>query len=272
LVLKKIQTLQTKESLYSIFLLQLGESKKINAIETSSMSLLKNNLNLIDKNFRNDLGYATKFLKILKSQYNLSYIFKSMKSIGVIQKYIPELNEVIGQMQFDLFHAYTVDEHTFKVVRNMRQMHVHYAEEFKLEYELINKLPKIEILYLAGLFHDLGKGKGGDHSKIGAETSLDFAKKIGLSKADADLISWLVLNHLEMSSISQKKDISDPDTIRAFTEHVINIERLDYLYLLTINDIRATNPALWNGWKHGLLRDLFLLTRSQLNKEPVKDD
>jgi [protein-PII] uridylyltransferase len=258
-----------RELIFNIFI-AIGESKKINAIETSSMSLLKNNLNLIDKNFRNDLGYATKFLKILKSQYNLSYIFKSMKSIGVIQKYIPELNEVIGQMQFDLFHAYTVDEHTFKVVRNMRQMHVHYAEEFKLEYELINKLPKIEILYLAGLFHDLGKGKGGDHSKIGAETSLDFAKKIGLSKADADLISWLVLNHLEMSSISQKKDISDPDTIRAFTEHVINIERLDYLYLLTINDIRATNPALWNGWKHGLLRDLFLLTRSQLNKEPVK--
>jgi [protein-PII] uridylyltransferase len=258
-----------RELIFNIFI-AIGESKKINAIETSSMSLLKNNLNLIDKNFRNDLGYATKFLKILKSQYNLSYIFKSMKSIGVIQKYIPELNEVIGQMQFDLFHAYTVDEHTFKVVRNMRQMHVRYAEEFKLEYELINKLPKIEILYLAGLFHDLGKGKGGDHSKIGAETSLDFAKKIGLSKADADLISWLVLNHLEMSSISQKKDISDPDTIRAFTEHVINIERLDYLYLLTINDIRATNPALWNGWKHGLLRDLFLLTRSQLNKEPVK--
>jgi [protein-PII] uridylyltransferase len=173
-------------------------------------------------------------------------------------------------MQFDLFHVYTVDEHTFKVVRNMRQMHIHYSEEFKLEHELINKLPKIEILYLAGLFHDLGKGKGGDHSKIGAKTSLQFAKKIGLSRADADLISWLVLNHLEMSSISQKKDISDPDTINTFSELVITTERLDYLYLLTINDIRATNPALWNGWKHGLLRDLFLLTRSKLNKEPIK--
>jgi [protein-PII] uridylyltransferase len=266
---KNTNLVNQRELIFNIFI-EIGENKKISAIETSSMSLLKNNLNLIDANFRNHQGYATKFLKILKSQYNLSYIFKSMKSIGVIQKYIPELDEVIGQMQFDLFHVYTVDEHTFKVVRNMRQMHIHYQEEFKLEYELINKLPKLEILYLAGLFHDLGKGKGGDHSKIGAKTSLDFAKKIGLSKADADLISWLVLNHLEMSSISQKKDISDPDTIRAFAEHVINIERLDYLYLLTINDIRATNPALWNGWKHGLLRDLFLLTRSQLNKEPVK--
>ena len=234
------------------------------------MSLLKNNLNLIDAEFRNDLKYSSKFLEILKSQYNLSSILKSMKSIGIIQKYIPEFEEVVGQMQFDLFHVYTVDEHTFKVVRNMRQMHIHYAEEFKLEHELINKLPKIEILYLAGLFHDLGKGKGGDHSKIGAKTSLQFAKKIGLSRADADLISWLVLNHLEMSSISQKKDISDPDTINTFAELVITTERLDYLYLLTINDIRATNPALWNGWKHGLLRDLFLLTRSKLNKEPLK--
>ena len=193
-----------------------------------------------------------------------------MKNIGIIQKYIPEFGEVMGQMQFDLFHVYTVDEHTFKVVRNMRQMKINYKEEFKLEFELINRIPKIEILYLAGLFHDLGKGKGGDHSKIGAKTSFDFAKKIGLSKADADLISWLVLHHLDMSSISQKKDISDEQTINEFSKTVNSTEKLDYLYLLTVNDIRATNPALWNGWKHGLLRDLFLLTRSKLNKEPVK--
>jgi [protein-PII] uridylyltransferase len=173
-------------------------------------------------------------------------------------------------MQFDLFHVYTVDEHTFKVVRNMRQMLIEYDDEFKLEHELLNKLPKVEILYLAGLFHDLGKGKGGDHSQIGAETSYKFAKKIGLSVADADLISWLVLNHLQMSSISQKKDISDPKTIETFADMVLNTERLDYLYLLTVNDVRATNPSLWNGWKHGLLRDLFLLTRSKLNKEPIK--
>ena len=173
-------------------------------------------------------------------------------------------------MQFDLFHVYTVDEHTFRVIKNMRRMQIHFDNEFKLEHELINRLPKIEILYLAGLFHDLGKGKGGNHSEIGAATSLSFAKKIGLSLGDADLISWLVLNHLQMSSISQKKDISDSQTINSFAELVIDTERLDYLYLLTINDIRATNPALWNGWKHGLLRDLFLLTRSKLNKESIK--
>src|SRR6056300_760552 len=265
----KINLSNRKDLIFGIYNF-IGSNKKINTIDTNTVSLLKNNLKLINKKFKEDQIYANQFLEIFRSKYNLSSILKSMKAIGIIQKYVDEFNEVIGQMQFDLFHVYTVDEHTFKVVRNMRQMHIHYAEEFKLEHELINKLPKIEILYLAGLFHDLGKGKGGDHSKIGAKTSLQFAKKIGLSRADADLISWLVLNHLEMSSISQKKDISDPDTINTFSELVITTERLDYLYLLTINDIRATNPALWNGWKHGLLRDLFLLTRSKLNKEPIK--
>ena len=193
-----------------------------------------------------------------------------MKALGILQRYIPEFDNVIGQMQFDLFHVYTVDEHTFKVVRNMRQMKLNKHSGFELEYELINKLPKIEILYIAGLFHDLGKGKGGNHSEIGAKISYRFAKRLGMSNTDAGLISWLVEKHLIMSSISQKKDIADPNTINEFAKDVEQNEKLDYLYLLTINDIRATNPALWNGWKHQLLRDLYLLTRSKINKEPLR--
>ena len=258
-----------KDLILDIFI-TIGNHKKITGIDTSTISMLKKHLNLINSDYKKNPIYANQFLEIFRSKYSLSSILKLMKNIGIIQKYIPEFGEVMGQMQFDLFHVYTVDEHTFKVVRNMRQMKINYKEEFKLEFELINRIPKIEILYLAGLFHDLGKGKGGDHSKIGAKTSFDFAKKIGLSKADADLISWLVLHHLDMSSISQKKDISDEQTIDEFSKTVNSTEKLDYLYLLTVNDIRATNPALWNGWKHGLLRDLFLLTRSKLNKEPVK--
>ena len=261
--------LKRKDLFFKLFI-TMGQFKNIDAIDTSTMSTIKENIGLIDDEFKNDQYYASQFLAILKSKYNLSSILNSMKNLGILQKYIKEFEEVIGQMQFDLFHVYTVDEHTFKVIKNMRRMQIHFDNEFKLEHELINRLPKIEILYLAGLFHDLGKGKGGDHSKIGASTSLSFAKRIGLSLADADLISWLVLNHLQMSSISQKKDISDPSTINSFANLVTNTERLDYLYLLTINDIRATNPALWNGWKHGLLRELFLSTRSKLNKEPIK--
>ena len=265
----KINLSDRKDLIFGIYN-YIGSSKKVNAIDTNTVSLLKNNLDLINNKFKEDRVYANQFLEIFRSKYNLSSILKSMKAIGIIQRYVDEFNKVIGQMQFDLFHVYTVDEHTFKVVRNMRQMKIHFKNEFKLEHELINRLPKIEILYLAGLFHDLGKGKGGDHSKIGAEISYNFAKKIGLSKADADLISWLVLHHLEMSSISQKKDISDMGTIEEFASLAKTTERLDYLYLLTVNDIRATNPALWNGWKHQLLRDLFILTRSKINKEPVQ--
>ena len=266
----KGDNLSGREGLIFGIFIAIGKNKKITSIDTPTIALLKDNISLVDDYFRDSNYFSSQFLEILKSKYNLSSILKSMKNLGIIQAYIKEFGEVVGQMQFDLFHVYTVDEHTFKVVRNMRQMQIHYQDEFKLEHELLNKLPKVEILYLAGLFHDLGKGKGGNHSEIGAKTSLIFAKKIGLSVADADLISWLVLNHLQMSSISQKKDISDPDTIRSFANIVLNTERLDYLYLLTVNDIKATNPALWNGWKHGLLRDLFLSTRSKLNKEPVK--
>ena len=255
--------------IFQIFI-EVGKNKSITNIDTNTIYLLKKNLKLIDKKFRKNKDRARQFLEILKSKYNLSSILYSMKKIGILQKYIPEFAEVVGQMQFDLFHVYTVDEHTFKVVKSMRQMKIFEDKDFQLENELINKLPKIEILYIAGLFHDLGKGQNGDHSHIGAKTSYKFAKRLGMSDTDAYLISWLVEKHLIMSSISQKKDISDKKTIEDFASEIKVVERLDYLYLLTINDIKSTNPKLWNGWKHQLLRDLYILTRSKLNKEPEK--
>ena len=266
--LKEVDLKKNKHLIFQIFI-KLGQRKDITNIDTKTSKILRENIFLIDKDFKNDINYSKQFLEILRSPYNLSSILKKMKRLGIIQAYIKEFEEVIGQMQFDLFHVYTVDEHTFKVVRNMRQMKINHIDDgFEIETELINRLPKIEILYLAGLFHDLGKGKGGNHSEIGAKTSYKFAKKIGMSMHDSELVSWLVLNHLEMSSISQRKDIYDPATIKDFANICGNIERLNYLYLLTINDIRATNPTIWNGWKHGLLRSLFFNTRSKLNKEP----
>ena len=267
--INNISLSNNKNLIFEIFI-EIGKSKITNSIDTETKSLIKKNAKLIDKDFRRNEVYANQFLNILKSKYNLSSILRTMKALGILQRYIPEFDNVIGQMQFDLFHVYTVDEHTFKVVRNMRQMKLNKHSGFELEYELINKLPKIEILYIAGLFHDLGKGKGGNHSEIGAKISYRFAKRLGMSNTDAGLISWLVEKHLIMSSISQKKDIADPNTINEFAKDVEQNEKLDYLYLLTINDIRATNPALWNGWKHQLLRDLYLLTRSKINKEPLR--
>ena len=266
--IRNIDIKKNKDLIFQIFI-EIGKNKNINLIDTSTKSLLKKHINLIDEKFRKQKIYSKQFLEILRSKYNLSSILKTMKNLGVLQAYITEFANVVGQMQFDLFHIYTVDEHTFKVVRNMRQMKLFKQKGFELEYELINKIPKIEILYLAGIFHDLGKGKGGDHSDIGAKTSYDFAIRIGMSETDAGLISWLVKKHLIMSSISQKKDIGEEETIIEFAKQVEQSEKLDYLYLLTINDIRATNPALWNGWKHQLLKDLYILTRSKINKEPL---
>ena len=266
--IRNIDIKKNKDLIFQIFI-EIGKNKNINLIDTPTKSLIKKNINLIDEKFIKQKIYSKQFLEILRSKYNLSSILKTMKNLGVLQAYIPEFANVVGQMQFDLFHIYTVDEHTFKVVRNMRQMKLFKQKGFELEYELINKIPKIEILYLAGIFHDLGKGKGGDHSDIGAKTSYDFAIRIGMSETDAGLISWLVKKHLIMSSISQKKDIGEEETIIEFAKQVEQSEKLDYLYLLTINDIRATNPALWNGWKHQLLKDLYILTRSKINKEPL---
>ena len=266
--IRNIDIKKNKDLIFQIFI-EIGNNKNINLIDTPTKSLIKKHINLIDEKFRKQKIYSKQFLEILRSKYNLSSILKTMKNLGVLQAYIPEFADVVGQMQFDLFHIYTVDEHTFKVVRNMRQMKLFKQKGFELEYELINKIPKIEILYLAGIFHDLGKGKGGDHSDIGAKISYDFAIRIGMSETDAGLISWLVKEHLIMSSISQKKDIGEAETIIEFAKQVEQSEKLDYLYLLTINDIRATNPALWNGWKHQLLKDLYILTRSKINKEPL---
>jgi [protein-PII] uridylyltransferase len=145
-------------------------------------------------------------------------------------------------------------------------------QSMQIEHELINKLPKIELLYLAGIFHDLGKGKGGDHSEIGEKIVERFCKRLNFSIHDTELLRWLVKNHLIMSSISQKTDVHDPETIINFTKNVNTIEKLNYIYMLTINDIRGTNPTLWNSWKHDLLKQLFMSSRRKLNLEEAQSN
>ena len=249
-------------------LIQVGKLKKINGLDFKSIKKIQKSLPKIDSSFFLLPAAGAQFLQILKSTTNLSTILKKLKQLGLMKLLIPEFGEIEGQMQFDMFHVYTVDEHTFKVVRNMRQMQIGKIDSsMKIEHELINKLPKIELLYLAGIFHDLGKGKGGDHSEIGEKIVEKFCKRLNFSIHDTELLSWLVKNHLIMSSISQKTDVHDPETIANFTKNVNTIEKLNYIYMLTINDIRGTNPTLWNSWKHDLLKQLFLASRRKLNLE-----
>ena len=248
--------------------LQIGRLKNINGLDCLSIQKIRTALPKVGTKFFLTIETGNQFLEILKSQTSLSTILKKLKQLGVLRLLIPEFGDIEGQMQFDMFHVYTVDEHTLKVVRNMRQMQIGKIDEsMRIEQELINKLPKIELLYLAGIFHDLGKGKGGDHSEIGARIVAKFCKRLSFSLHDTELLKWLVQNHLVMSSISQKTDIHDPETIQQFTKIVDNLEKLNYIYILTVNDIRGTNPTLWNSWKHDLLKELFLSSRKKLNRE-----
>jgi [protein-PII] uridylyltransferase len=185
----------------------------------------------------------------------------------VLGRYLPEFGQVIGQMQHDLFHIYTVDAHTMMVIRNMRRFHYRSSEEhFPVACHCVRNLPKVELLYIAGLYHDVGKGRGGNHSELGAVDAIAFCRRHNLTDEDTQLVSWLVTQHLLMSSVAQRKDIYDPDVILEFATEVKSERRLDYLYALTVADINATNPTLWNNWRATLLRQLFGETRRALRR------
>lgn len=190
---------------------------------------------------------------------------------GVLSAYLPAWRDIEGQMQFDLFHAYTVDEHTHRLLLNIdRFSQPEQKDEFPLGSVLINQLPKKGLLVLAAIFHDIAKGRGGDHSKLGAIDALEFCKSHGLNNHDGRLVSWLVENHLVMSVTAQRRDISDPDVVAEFADKVRDAVHLSYLYCLTVADICATNEKTWNSWKGSLLRDLYFSTQRVLARGKEK--
>ena len=196
-----------------------------------------------------------------------------MNLYGVLGHYVPAFGLIEGRMQYDLFHAFTVDEHTLFVVSNLRRLALtRFNHEFPEDSQKMQAIESPEILYIAGLFHDIAKGRGGDHSIIGAEEAEVFCLDHGLTNYDSKVVSWLVMNHLVFSLTAQKKDIYDPNVIRDLALLIGDELRLDYLYLLTVCDVRATNPTLWNSWKKRLFDDLYLLTKKALREgleEPI---
>lgn len=252
---------ENPSALLEIFYI-IANRQDIDKVRASTIRLIQEHSHLIDDEYRFDPRNNRIFMNFLRSPYNIFSQLKRMKRYGILGRYIPAFGEVIGQSQFDLFHIYTVDAHTLLVIKNMRRFRLKSQQQkFPLAHDIVHQLPKIELLYLAGLFHDIAKGRGGDHSKLGAEDCRNFCIQHGLSRADTDLLIWLVQNHLFMSMTAQKKDISDPEVIQKFAEFVADEIRLDYLFALTVADICATNPELWNSWRATLMRELYQETK-----------
>ncbi|MHA7817088.1 MAG: [protein-PII] uridylyltransferase [Pseudohaliea sp.] len=253
-------------ALLEVFLLA-GSNPAVKGIAAPTIRLIREHRHLVDDDFRADPANKALFLDILRCPHRMTRQLRRMSRYGILGKYLPAFGRIVGQMQHDLFHTYTVDAHTLQVVENMRRfLRPESDERFPVTGRVARRLPKLELLYIAGLYHDIGKGRGGDHSELGAVDAEVFCRDHGLSRRDTELVSWLVRNHLLMSAVSQRKDISDPDVIQQFARHVGTQERLDYLFTLTVADITGTNPTLWNAWRGSLLRQLYAETKRALRR------
>ena len=253
-------------ALLELFLL-LQQHPDLKGVSAFTIGAVKRNLHLIDDEFRQNPRNQRLFLDILRAPEGVTHELRRMNVYGVLGRYIPAFGRIVGRMQYDLFHAYTVDEHTLFVVSNLRRFALsRFDHEFPHCSEIMQSLEKPEIAYLAGLFHDIAKGRGGDHSTLGAVDAEAFCIEHGLTKYEARTVSWLVLNHLIFSTTAQKKDLGDPDVINAFASQVGDPLHLDYLYVLTVADVRGTDPKLWNSWKAQLFRDLYELTKRALRR------
>ncbi|MDQ5767304.1 [protein-PII] uridylyltransferase [Thiothrix subterranea] len=256
-------------ALLEIFLL-LQMIPGVTGLTPDTTRLIRHNLHRIDASFRQQARHRQLFVQILRQPKGITFVMRLMNRYGILAAYIPAFANIVGRMQYDLFHMYTVDEHTLFVVRNIRRYSTALgAQELPLCAEVFKTLRDPEILYLAGLFHDIAKGRKGDHSVLGATDAYDFCREHGLNLHDASLVSWLVRHHLLMSMTAQRKDISDPAVIHEFAGIVASQSRLDCLFLLTIADIRGTNPKLWNSWKQSLLHELYHSTRRLLSNRTL---
>jgi len=260
-------------ALIEIFLL-LQQNPKITGIRAETLRLIRRDRRLVDEGLRDDVRARALFLEMFREGRGLTRNLRRMNRYGVLGRYLPAFGQVIGHMQYDLFHTLTVDEHTLYVVRNLRRFAMaEFREELPFAGEVMERIEKKELLYLGGMFHDIAKGRGGDHSEIGAADAEKFCLDHGLSHDDAELVAWLVRNHLLMSLTAQKQDVSDPTVVTAFAKRIGDRRRLDYLFLLTCADIRATNPALWNSWRESLLSELYGSTARALERglhDPIR--
>ena len=264
---------ESPTAIFELFLL-LQEHSNLEGPSNGLIQLLLENLHLIDKKFRESEEIGNLFIEILNHPKSNVREIRRMAHLGVLGRYWPSFHAVTGRMQFDLYHIYTVEEHTLHVLENACKFSRPVNDDENSTYhDIFIQTPKALPLYLAALFHDIAKGRGGDHSTLGGEEARQFCLKLNLSEYDANLVAWLVKNHLVMSKTAQHQDLDDPDVVKIFAENIGNLTRLNYLYLLTIADICGTNPKLWNNWRSHLLSKLYQDTSKHLRRgldSPIK--
>ncbi|MCY3883549.1 MAG: [protein-PII] uridylyltransferase [Gammaproteobacteria bacterium] len=259
-------------ALMEIFVV-MANHKEITGVRASTIRLIRKSLHLVNEDFRKNPEIGQLFLNLLRSPYTVASHLTRMRRYGILGRYIPAFGRVIGQMQHDLFHIYTVDAHTVMIIRHLRRFFMsQYRDDFPFVVEALGHIHKVELLFLAGLFHDIAKGRGGDHSELGAVEAIRFCQSLGLTEEDAELVSWLVENHLALSITAQKKDIDNPIVLEQFASLVGTERRLSYLVALTVADINATNPSLWNGWRATLISKLYRSARSLIRASQEGDE
>ena len=263
---------ETPSALLECFRL-LQKHPELTGMTAATLRALWRERDRIDAKFRREPANQAVFLRILQAERGIVHELRRMNQWGILGRYIPAFKRIIGQMQHDLFHVYTVDQHILTVVRNVRRFTmIEHAHEYPLCSRLISNFERPWLLYVAALFHDIAKGRGGDHSVLGKSDARRFCREHGIGREDTQLVVFLVEHHLTMSAVAQKQDLSDPDTIERFTAKVKSERRLSALYLLTVADIRGTSPKVWNAWKGKLLEDLFRAARRRLRGGVVDFD
>ncbi len=255
-----------------VFLL-MAQHSEIKGMTARTLRALWHARLLIDAEFRHNIFNRALFLQIIMAPQGITHALRRMNQLGILGRYLPNFRRITGQMQHDLFHAYTVDQHILMVVRNLRRFTMtEHAHEYPFCSQLMANFTQPWLLYVAALFHDIAKGRGGDHSVLGKADAKKFCYDHGLSRAQTELIIFLVEHHLTMSQVAQKQDLSDPDVVKNFAAIVKDERHLTALYLLTVCDIRGTSPKVWNAWKGKLLEDLYRMTLRVLGGEtPSKD-
>jgi len=244
----------------------LQEHPELKGIGAATLRALWRSAKLIDAQFRRDPANRALFIGMFRRGTGLTHALRRMNRYDVLGRYLLPFGRIVGQMQHDLFHVYTVDEHILMVVRNLRRFSIpEMSHEYPLCSRLMSEFAHPELLYLAGLFHDIAKGRGGDHSLLGMRDARDFCVHHGLTDEHTRLVVWLVEHHLTMSSVAQKQDLSDAAVVATFARLVGDERTLTALYLLTVADIRGTSPKVWNAWKAKLLEDLYWSTRRYLS-------